>query len=1222
LISCKQCPINEKPNTLEIGTCVPHGAHVDPNLPDVLSSYVNSELASTNYLHQQSLENVCPPSNSFCFPVMLTDFLSVEVDTEIDAIDENGVPPENFAAGFKQVRSNLSWSADRVIFRLLGESIVSCSFNQGDGYHGLPSNNIYKRRAQQTDAYSCIRPLSDHKNCSLNSGEKVDNVKFGLTEPLVEIKPSLLDWGLKKIYAPSLAFLVVKNIDTAGVLSVYDPYSSNTQFYPCNFSETLLAPGEIATIWNTFRASSAICSINTVDDSREFTTMGAKEVWGSETGEVDLTQIFVRPHMNWEIGPKKTETIMELHFPSHFEEKIVGTLCMLLKSSENKIDTVMIPLGAELSPYSAGHVSASLEALVPCNASGSSIFVLSVRNDAPYLLRVVNVSNIGDGAESFQIKSIEGLILFPRSTTRVAILNYTRLETPEVNSCCKFLIRLNYTRNSQIEIPCMDVVSFCSGYEVDSSVGYTGINNVVYINGRQKSFIRSMYPPSEDKPFMIRELPVSLFEAFLRANGDLLHVKPETRTCMCACCCYRYMLCMSTQLLDDTAVVTIQPDEFILRNWKSHANLRFQSVLVDRELLFPVVHVGNHCYQWISVRNPSQEPVVMQFILNPWEVIDKCKTPEFDFQSPSSTILWGNRSIAPTRYGFSLGQDAITEAFVHPYGSASFGPVLFQPSKPCEWRSSALIRNNLSGVEWLSLRGFGGSRSLVLLDGSKPVQSLDFKLDFPTQLNISSPGMLPHIEGKNFLCHQSLRKEVYAKNVGDLPLEVIQIKVSGAECSLDGFQVHNCKGFSLQPGESVSLQISYWTDFSSSTIQRDLELALATGNLVIPMKTSLSLFVLCFCRRYMFWTRVKKAMVVILFASLLFLLVSLLLTSMTPFTYRDSKSGMKSSNVNRVEKSVEQEEALVLGSADRCSDGYSSGCGPVNQSEQDQKQKVLLLDTLPEATSASSALSETSSGVYCDGQDTSNSRNLRVTIGREKLRRRKKKKNSAIGLFEISSSQSGNSTPSSPLSPLACLTPKPSCLVSPDRGSSLENIIQFAQKPDQKLQSIQCSESPPQLIHLDDEVSSNLCNDKWRFTAQHTPSLTREVACGAGPFTSATFPMAAGVSPPWACYSPDLISTSTISPRARAPGHKVHGEEAGDVEKKASLDEKESVKDKFIYNIWADNLLGLHLIFQSKTASRKSPRAIDDNFESFFVTGPSILFANYMLNSPSGGDNK
>ncbi|XP_073293899.1 uncharacterized protein [Primulina huaijiensis] len=1239
LITCKQCPINEKPNQLEIGLCGPYRAHVDTNHPDLLNGHVNLELGSRNYLHQQSLENVCPPSNSFCFPVTMTHFLSDEVDTELDAIDENGVPPEDFSTGFKQVRSNLSWSSDHVVFRLLGESTVSCSFKQRDGFHELPSDGFYTRSIQQTDTSSCIRSSVDHKTRSLNSGENVENVKFGLMDPHVEIKPALLDWGQKNMYFPSLAFLTVKNLEATGVLSVYDPYSSNTQFYPCNFSETLLAPGEVATIcfvfsptqlglslaqlvvqtsfggfliqakgfavespflmksgfdasssgrwkknlslfnpfnealyveevtaWismssgNTFSTSSTICNIVAMENSSEFTTLGAKVVLGFENGEVDLTQIFVRPHVNWEVGPQKTETIMELDFSYHFEGKIVGTLCMMLKSSKNKIGTVVVPLGEEPSPYSAGHVSASLEALVPCNASGSSIFALSVRNDAPCLLSVVKVSKVGDDTETFQIKSVEGLVLFPRSITLVAILNYTRLETPAVKSPCKLLILLNNTRNSQIEIPCMDVFSFCSGYGVDSSVGCTGINNVVYMNGIQKSFIRSMHPPSEIK-----------------------------------------------------AVAAIQADEFVLRNWKSHANARFLSVLDDHELRFPVVHVGNHCYQWVSVKNPSQEPVVMQLILNSWEVIDKCRTPEFDLQPPSDTILLSNRSIAPTRYGFSLGQDAITEAFIHPYGSASFGPILFQPSKLCEWRSSALIRNNLSGVEWLSLRGFGGSRSLLLLEGSKPVQSLEFKLDFPSQLNFSSSGMLPHMEGKKNFCYQSLRKEVYAKNVGDLPLEVIQIKVSGAECSLDGFQVHNCQGFSLQPGESVRLQMSYWTDFSSSTIQRDLELALATGNLVIPMKTSLPLFVFCFCRRYMFWMRVKKAMVVILFASLLFMLVFLLFTSVTPFTYQDSKSEMKSSNVNCVENSVAQEEALVLVSADRCCDGYSSGCGLVNHSEQYQKQKVPLSDTPPEAISTSSALSKTSSGVYCDGQDSSDSRNLRVTIGREKLRRRKKKKSSAIGLFELSSSQSGNSTPSSPLSPVACITPKPSCLVSPDRGPSLENIIPFAQGPHQKRDSIKCSEPPPQHNPLVDEVSS-----KRGFSPQETASLTKEVACGNVPFPSATFPSADGVFPR-ACHSPALISTSTIAPLAWAPGYKVNNKKAGEVEEKASVDEKESVEDKFIYNIWADNLLGLHLIFQPKKVPKKSPRAIDDNFESFFVTGPSTLFANYMLNSQSGG---
>ncbi|KAL2522832.1 Transmembrane protein [Forsythia ovata] len=59
----------------------------------------------------------------------------------------------------------------------------------------------------------------------------------------------------------------------------------------------------------------------------------------------------------------------------------------------------------------------------------------------------------------------------------------------------------------------------------------------------------------------------------------------------------------------------------------------------------------------------------------------------------------------------------------------------------------------------------------------------------------------------------------------------------GAEYSLDGFTVQTCEGFSLQPSEFIKLQISYMTDFSAATIQRNLELASATGILVVPIKS-------------------------------------------------------------------------------------------------------------------------------------------------------------------------------------------------------------------------------------------------------------------------------------------------------------------------------------------------------------------------------------------------
>ena len=176
----------------------------------------------------------------------------------------------------------------------------------------------------------------------------------------------------------------------------------------------------------------------------------------------------------------------------------------------------------------------------------------------------------------------------------------------------------------------------------------------------------------------------------------------------------------------------------------------------------------------------------------------------------------------------------------------------------CGWRSSALIRNNLSGPEWLSLRGFGGSVSLVLFEDSDPIQSVEFNFNLPTSLNISPPQMFFHVKETTYACSQPFSKELYAKNTGDLPLEVRSIEVSGTECVVDGFMVHTCKGFSLEPGQSTKLLISYQPDFSAAMVHRDLELALATGILVIPMKATLPVHMLNLCKKSVFWMWLKK----------------------------------------------------------------------------------------------------------------------------------------------------------------------------------------------------------------------------------------------------------------------------------------------------------------------------------------------------------------------------
>ncbi|GFP99829.1 hypothetical protein PHJA_002127000 [Phtheirospermum japonicum] len=343
--------------------------------------------------------------------------------------------------------------------------------------------------------------------------------------------------------------------------------------------------------------------------------------------------------------------------------------------------------------------------------------------------------------------------------------------------------------------------------------------------------------------------------------------------------------------------------------------------------------------------------------------------------------------------------------------------------------------------------------SLVLFDGSKsnPVHSLEFDLNFP------------------FFCSRLTIKEVHAKNTGNFPLEIKGVGVSGSGCGLDGFLVrNNCNGFLLPPGESVLLEISYQGDFSSDTIQRDLELALASGILVIiPMKASLPIY----CKRSIFWMRMKKALV----------LLSLLLV-------------------------------YVL---------------------------------FPRLMSNPSKTT-----------DGSNSRNITVGINKEKKRRRRKKKSSHMGLFEVSSSQSGNSTPPSPLSPAKVIKP------NEQRDKSVSS----------------------------DPVSSDEKSNIRKFAGR--PVL----------LPSATFPSCsrATIVTTSAPCSPFLALSSPIAPHARAPGTRIRDQENG-----GEPGEKMGAEENlFTYDIWGDHLFG---VSSSEPGEKVS---VENNSESFFVRDPQTLMAS------------
>ncbi|KAJ4964165.1 hypothetical protein NE237_024104 [Protea cynaroides] len=1259
----------------------PNVVNHDAGLTHVFGSDVSSDYVRGNSPTFSSFKNVCTSSEFFCFPSTLPGFPPAEDNFKASLLEVPGrktndtLPDGPVPHG--PWDGNSSQLPDHQVFKLLNGRLVSCSLNSGRGLQDISS---LQNGSVGWDHHSSCRGYRPSKS----PNKSFEAIRSGFSGSFssfnVEIKPPLLDWGQNYLYFPSLAFLTVANTCNDSILHVYEPFSTDSQFYPCDFDDVMLGPGEVASIcfvflprilgfssaylvlqtssggylvhakgfviespygiepliglevssdgifgknlslhnpfnealyvqqvtaWMSFSSGStsysaeAVCRMDTIRGSDEFSYLLTDiDMLNIKSGEVGLPLLGIKPNGSWELDPHNTGTFLEIDFSSCSEGKLVGAFCVELQSSsQGRVDTIIVPLEAEVrgkAPYGGhtGLVSISLEALVPCDSGETIDVALSLRNGAPNLLSVVKISQVADGARLFQIKYMEGLLLFPGTVTQIAVVTYARSlvdtqdHAPEVSNAilnCKLHILTNNSGSPQIEIPCQDVVHTCSKRQPSSYIGY-------HLHHEEK---------------------------FRNETTRKLNVGIQS----------------STQI---NALETAEADELVLKNWRSQGTRSGLSVLADHEILFPMVQVGTHCSKWITVRNPSDQPVIMQLVLNSGAIIDQCRGADEFVQPLLSSSLIHNESMLS--YGFSIAEAAITEAYVHSYERAFLGPIVFHPSNRCGWRSSALIRNNLSGVEWLPLRGFGGSLSLVILDGTEPVKSLEFNLEMPISPNISPAEFLFRIEDTSSLCSEPLLKELYAKNTGDLPLEVKHIAISRTDCQLDGFILHTCEGFALEPGESTRLLISYQTDFSAVVIHRDLELALATGIFIIPMKATLPAYMINLCKKSLSWMLlVKFSMVVFVAASVLFFIfccrfpqpVTLVALG---YLFKSERSPVatvgtagKSSRKHRHQRnnrfsiccsvvdmlrSVKEDETLKPGLV--CRSDWRSGhqgekaaaqCTKLMQDDEGQNLKMSEpqkeMSLLP-SSSIVKSVAVTASSDLLESPQTGN-RTVRIRTGKgKKGRKRRGSGAGCTGMPEVSSSQSGNSAPSSPPSPVTLATLKQTWPLSPEVDHAIYAKDPYARRNDRSDDKGQRLKAADRSRLLKSEVSTKYCSNSWLLPAQGQLCPAGETS-KAVPLPSATFPCTGWGGTQEAGPSTFLASTSAIALPARAPGSKLLKETT------IKAEEKTEFKNEFTYDIWGNHFSVFHLMGVNKKISTTISNASDDDFQSFFLRDPLIL---------------
>ncbi|XP_016000090.2 transmembrane protein 131-like isoform X2 [Rousettus aegyptiacus] len=245
-------------------------------------------------------------------------------------------------------------------------------------------------------------------------------------------------------------------------------------------------------------------------------------------------------------------------------------------------------------------------------------------------------------------------------------------------------------------------------------------------------------------------------------------------------------------------------------------------------LNFSATALRNVVVKYFVVKNPSSLPVSLQLLplslypkpeaavrlLNKWFGIDMqmINFTTGEFQLTRACPYQGTHS-EESRFG-SL------HLHLQPLEMKRVG-VVFTPADYGKVTSLILIRNNLTVVDMIGVEGFG-ARELLKVGGRLPGAGGSLRFKVPESTLMDCRRQLK--DSKQIL---SITKNFKVENIGPLPVTVTSLKINGYNCQGYGFEVLDCRQFSLDPNTSRDISIVFTPDFTSSWVIRELTLVTA-----------------------------------------------------------------------------------------------------------------------------------------------------------------------------------------------------------------------------------------------------------------------------------------------------------------------------------------------------------------------------------------------------------
>ncbi|XP_054721293.1 transmembrane protein 131-like [Uloborus diversus] len=304
-------------------------------------------------------------------------------------------------------------------------------------------------------------------------------------------------------------------------------------------------------------------------------------------------------------------------------------------------------------------------------------------------------------------------------------------------------------------------------------------------------------------------------------------------------------------LEEKTTNITLRIDTTEVRGYflKIHASLQWPRLFSKYRLKFPVTQIGNRTVKDFTLENPSSLPILVQVVPlslypNPTQIINALKEKYGDDFSSNNVIkdsdifsledleennpnpenhIPAYRKSLEEFFGIQSHKKSI--AMLLTPGMRVRIQVGFTPKDNSLKSSLILIRNNLTVMDALIVHGQGGNGQIKFGNISPGSDSiLLFELTDRSLKDCDSTKS-PKYGAPNF----TVRKTFTAKNTGALPIYIKGFDINGKSCTGYGFRVFNCQGFELKPNASRKIDIAYTPDFSSTNVQRILNIRTSQG---------------------------------------------------------------------------------------------------------------------------------------------------------------------------------------------------------------------------------------------------------------------------------------------------------------------------------------------------------------------------------------------------------